>query len=71
MKSQRNVRKLPKVFNEFNDGKKCSYIRVGEIHVKPGLRYQSKQTADSMLALVINTSFGAPSFVARLYQSIV
>ena len=53
-------------------------ISLGEIHVKPGLRYQSKQVignavnldvpcpANRVLALMINPSFGAPSFVARL-----
>ena len=68
---------IAKVFNEFNDGEKC-YITVDEIHVKPGLRYQSKQVignavnldvpcpANSVLTLMINPSFGAPSFVARL-----
>ena len=65
-------------FSTFNDGQKDCYISFDEIHVKPGLQFQGKYVlgnalntneplpAKTILAVMINPSYGAPAFVARL-----
>ena len=71
-------RTLKKVFSNLNDGQKHCFISFDEIHIKPGFQYQGKYVfgnaqntdvpvpAKTILAVMINPSFGAPAFVARL-----
>ena len=66
------------VFNALNDGEKDCFLSFDEIHIKPGLGYQGKYVmgnafntseptpANCMLAVMVNPSYGAPAFVARL-----
>ena len=73
-------RTLQNVFQCFNEGQKCCFISIDEMHIKPGLQYQGKYVlgnalsteqslpAKSVLASMINPCFGAPAFVARLLQ---
>ena len=54
------------------------FVSFGEIHIKPGLQYQGKYalsnaqntieatSANTMLAVMINPSIWAPTFIARL-----
>ena len=61
-----------------NDGQKQCFVSFDEIHVKPGLYYQGKYVvgnalnvesscpAKTILALMVNPSYGAPAFTARL-----
>lgn len=71
-------RTLKKVFSSLNHGQKNCFISFDEIHIKPGLQYQGKYVfsnaqntdtpvpAKTILAIMINPSYGAPAFVARL-----
>ena len=66
------------MISSLNDGQKDSFVSFDEISIKPGLQYQGKYVlgnaqnttepipANKILALMINPSFGAPAFVARL-----
>ena len=69
---------MKKVFSSLNDGQKHCFISFDEIHIKPGFQYQGKYVfgnaqntdvpvpAKTILAVMINPSYGAPAFVARL-----
>ena len=66
------------VFSALNDGQKDCFLSFDEIHIKPGLQYQGKYVvgnavntseptpANAVLAIMINPSYGAPAFIARL-----
>ena len=66
------------VFNSLEKGQKNCFLSFDEIHIKPALQYQGQHVlgnaanaseptpANCMLALMINPSFGAPAFIARL-----
>ena len=69
-------RTLKKVFSSLNHGQKNCFIYFDEIHIKPGLQYQGKYVfgnaqntdtpvpAKTILAIIINPSYGAPAFIA-------
>ena len=72
------IRTINNVFSALNEGQKDCFISFDEIHIKPGLQYQGKYVlgnaqnkteptpAKTMLAVMVNPSYGAPAFVARL-----
>ena len=69
-------RTIKNVFCSLNDGQRDCFISFNEIHIKPGLQYQGKYVlgnaqnttgpvpAKTILAVMINPSYGAPAFVA-------
>ena len=71
-------RTICNVFSALNEGQKDCFISFDEMHIKPGLHYQGKYVlgnalnteestpAKTILAIMINPSFGAPAFVGRL-----
>ena len=72
------VKTVKKIFLSLNEGQRKSFISFDEIHIKPGLHYQGKYVlgeavnqdshcpATKFLVIMVNPSFGAPAFVARL-----
>ena len=72
------VKTVKKLFESLNEGQRKSFISFDEIHIKPGLHCQGKYVlgeavnqdshcpATKILAIMVNPSFGAPAFVARL-----
>ena len=70
-------RTLDEVFKSLNNGQKQCFLSFDEISVKASINYQGKyimgnsfnkaeDPATSMLAVMVNPSFGQPPFVARL-----
>ena len=69
---------LQNVFSTLDENQKTCFISFDEIHIKPGLHYQGKYVlgnalnketpcpVTTILAAMINPSFSAPPFVARL-----
>ena len=66
------------VFRALNDGQKDCFLSFDEIHIKAAFSYQGKYVmgnafntskptpANCILAVMVNPSYGAPAFVARL-----
>ena len=69
---------IKNVFSALNEGQKDCFLSFDEIHIKPGLQFQGQHVlgnaqntteptpANAMLGTMVNPSYGAPAFIARL-----